>query len=50
MKFRELVLPTTDVLHDGCQKLVQALLRQFPSLEQKIKRSPLESMPVLAMS
>lgn len=43
-------LPTTDVLHDGCQKLVQTLLEQFPSLQQKIKRSPLISLPVLAMS
>lgn len=42
-------LPTTDVLHDGCQKLVQTLLKQFPSLEQKIKQAPLASTPALAM-
>ncbi len=42
-------LPTTDVLSQGCQKLVQALSKQFPTLKQKIKRSPLETIPVLAM-
>ncbi|MGK0178324.1 MAG: putative NAD-dependent epimerase/dehydratase family protein, partial [Nitrospinales bacterium] len=33
----QLKLPTTDVLSNGCQKLVQALSDQFPKLEQKIK-------------
>ncbi len=40
-------LPTTDVLHYGCQKLVQALGDRFPKLNQKIKQN-LE-MPLLAM-
>lgn len=31
-------LPTTDVLTDGCQKLVQALGDRFPKLNQIIKR------------
>jgi uncharacterized NAD-dependent epimerase/dehydratase family protein len=34
----QLHLPTTDVLSNGCQKLVQALSDQFPKLEHKIKR------------
>jgi uncharacterized NAD-dependent epimerase/dehydratase family protein len=33
----QLRLPTTDVLSNGCQKLVQALSDQFPKLGQKIK-------------
>jgi uncharacterized NAD-dependent epimerase/dehydratase family protein len=32
-------LPTTDVLIDGCQKLVQALGDRFPKLNQKIKQN-----------
>jgi uncharacterized NAD-dependent epimerase/dehydratase family protein len=35
-------LPTTDVLSNGCQKLVQALTDQFPKLEHKIKRDNLK--------
>jgi uncharacterized NAD-dependent epimerase/dehydratase family protein len=31
-------LATTDVLNQGCQKLVQALIHQFPKLRQKIKQ------------
>ncbi len=31
-------LPTTDVLLDGCQKLVQALADHFPALKQKLGR------------
>ena len=34
----QLHLPTTDVLSNGCQKLVQALSDQFPKLEHKIKQ------------
>lgn len=34
---QQLNLPTTDVLSNGCQKLVQALSDQFPKLKQKIK-------------
>ena len=34
---QQLNLPTTDVLSNGCQKLVQALSDQFPRLKQKIK-------------
>jgi len=33
----QLGLPTTDVLSNGCQKLVQALSDQFPKLGHKIK-------------
>jgi uncharacterized NAD-dependent epimerase/dehydratase family protein len=33
----QLRLPTTDVLSNGCQKLVQALSDQFPTLGHKIK-------------
>ncbi len=32
-------LPTTDVLSDGCQKLVQALADKFPSLQNKLDKS-----------
>ncbi len=35
---KRLQLPTTDVLNYGCQKLVQALIKNFPKLENKIKR------------
>ncbi len=34
----QLGLPTTDVLSSGCQKLVQALSDQFPTLKNKVKR------------
>ena len=33
----QLQLPTTDVLSNGCQKLVQAVSDQFPTLKNKIK-------------
>lgn len=42
-------LPTTDVLSQGCQKLVQTLSNHFPKLYQKIKRDHLEKTRVLAM-
>jgi uncharacterized NAD-dependent epimerase/dehydratase family protein len=42
-------LPTTDVLNDGCQKLVQALGDQFPQLNQLIKRKAAEVLPLLAI-
>lgn len=42
-------LPTTDVLTQGCQKLVQTLSNHFPKLHQKIKRDHLEKTRVLAM-
>ncbi len=45
---RQLQLPTMDVLSHGCQKLVQALCKHFPKLDQKIKRENLEKIPVLA--
>lgn len=41
-------LPTTDVLHYGCQKLIRALSNRFPKLNQKIARKRLEKMPLLA--
>jgi uncharacterized NAD-dependent epimerase/dehydratase family protein len=34
----QLHLPTTDVLSNGCQKLVKALSDKFPKLEKKLKR------------
>lgn len=42
-------LPTTDVLNDGCQKLVQALGDRFPKLNQIIKRKSAEKVSLLAM-
>ncbi len=41
-------LPTTDVLSDGCQKLVQALSDRFPKLNQIIERKCSEVIPLLA--
>jgi uncharacterized NAD-dependent epimerase/dehydratase family protein len=41
-------LPTTDVLNDGCQKLVQALSDRFPKLKQIIACKALEIIPLLA--
>lgn len=41
-------LPTTDVLSQGCQKLVQSLVTYFPELNQKNKRENLERDSVLA--
>ena len=43
-------LPTTDVLSHGCRKLVQALGKRFPKLDQILKRKSLEIIPVLASS
>ncbi len=42
-------LPTTDVLSQGCQKLVQTLCDRFPKLNQKIKHKNLEKIPVLVI-
>jgi uncharacterized NAD-dependent epimerase/dehydratase family protein len=42
-------LPATDVLNDGCQKLIQALGQHFPKLNQKIKQEGLEKVLLLAM-
>jgi uncharacterized NAD-dependent epimerase/dehydratase family protein len=42
-------LPTTDVLKDGCQKLVQALSDRFPALKQKIKQKSTEMVSLLAV-
>lgn len=42
-----LKLPTTDVLNDGCQKLVDALADRFPNLKQIIKQKSLEMLPLL---
>jgi uncharacterized NAD-dependent epimerase/dehydratase family protein len=44
---QRLQLPTTDVLNDGCQKLVDVLAHQFPALNQIIKRKSLEILPLL---
>jgi uncharacterized NAD-dependent epimerase/dehydratase family protein len=40
-------LPTTDVLNDGCQKLIQSLCKHFPKLNQKTKQESLPKIPVL---
>lgn len=40
-------LPTTDVLSDGCQKLIDSLRHYFPKLNQPIKRA--EILPLLAV-
>jgi uncharacterized NAD-dependent epimerase/dehydratase family protein len=45
---KQLQLPTTDVLSYGCQKLVQALVNQFPKLNRKSKQENSEKIPVLA--
>jgi Domain of unknown function (DUF1611_C) P-loop domain len=46
----ELQLPTTDVLQDGCQKLIQALTDRFPALGQKMQQSSLETvLPVIPL-
>jgi uncharacterized NAD-dependent epimerase/dehydratase family protein len=46
-------LPTTDVLNDGCDKLIQALSDRFPRLNLKSrlksKHDFVEKMPVLAL-
>ncbi|MGB3494414.1 MAG: DUF1611 domain-containing protein [Elainellaceae cyanobacterium] len=42
-------IPTTDVFNYGCQKLVQALVDQFPKLNQKFTPERLDKMPLLAM-
>ena len=36
---KRLRLPTTDVLKDGCQKLIEALGDRFPKIRQKIKQN-----------
>jgi uncharacterized NAD-dependent epimerase/dehydratase family protein len=46
---QRLQLPTTDVLSHGCQKLVQALVQNFPKLNQKMQPEPVGKVPVLAM-
>jgi uncharacterized NAD-dependent epimerase/dehydratase family protein len=40
-------LPTTDVLNDGCQKLVQALSDRFPTIDHLIKRKLSEMVPLM---
>lgn len=42
-------LPTTDVLLQGCQKLVDALLQHFPQLQRLSKPKLSDKIPVLAM-
>ncbi|MGB3300791.1 MAG: DUF1611 domain-containing protein [Phormidesmis sp.] len=36
---KQLQLPTTDVLSDGCQKLIKALAVRFPTLRQKLNNN-----------
>ncbi|MGF1603750.1 MAG: DUF1611 domain-containing protein [Thermosynechococcaceae cyanobacterium] len=42
-------MPTTDVLNDGCQKLIRALGQHFPKLNQRLKQESLEKVLSLAM-
>ena len=42
-------LPATDVLNNGCQKLIQALGEHFPQLNRKIKQEGLEKVLQLAI-
>lgn len=42
-------LPTTDVLTDGCHKLVQALVDHFPKLNPKIKPENSIKLPEFAV-
>lgn len=46
---RQHQLPTTDVLLNGCQKLVNMLLNQFPQLKQGTQQHPAAKTPALAM-
>jgi uncharacterized NAD-dependent epimerase/dehydratase family protein len=46
---KRLHLPTTDVLHYGCQKIIQSLCSHFPKLNQKIKQASPEKLPLLAV-
>lgn len=41
-------LATTDVLSHGCQKLVQALIHQFPELRQTIRQKRFIKAPAMA--
>ncbi len=41
-------LPTTDVLNNGCQKIVQSLCHYFPKLNQKIQQRIFPKIPILA--
>ena len=43
------LLPTTDVLKYGSQKLIQMLCNRFPGLDQKINPVSFEAMPVLTI-
>ena len=48
---KRLKLPTTDVLKQGCDKIIQRLCRYFPKLSQKIRRNHKNkdvAMPLLA--
>ncbi len=48
---KRLKLPTTDVLKQGCDKIIQSLCRYFPKLSQKIRRNHKNkdvAMPLLA--
>jgi uncharacterized NAD-dependent epimerase/dehydratase family protein len=47
---QQLQLPTTDVLSYGCQRLIQALEMNFPSLNPINKRQRFEASPVLALT
>ncbi|TAF49350.1 MAG: DUF1611 domain-containing protein [Oscillatoriales cyanobacterium] len=45
---REFQLPTTDVLEQGCQKLIEALLNHYPSLHKLAKLEKQSRVPLLA--
>lgn len=50
---QQLRLPTTDVLSQGCQKLVHTLINRFPQLSPQLnppqEPAPIEKVPALAM-
>jgi uncharacterized NAD-dependent epimerase/dehydratase family protein len=45
---REFQLPTTDVLEQGCQKLIEALIHHYPSLNKTAKIEEFSKVPLLA--
>jgi uncharacterized NAD-dependent epimerase/dehydratase family protein len=42
-------LPTTDILSHGCQKLVHALMAQFPQLSPQLEPARTAKIPAMAM-
>jgi uncharacterized NAD-dependent epimerase/dehydratase family protein len=44
---KRFLLPTVDVLTDGCEKLIDALYNNFPELSKKINGTNLKKIPAL---